>query len=90
MNDKNIKKQTSAKALDDVSLENVAGGYRVKTGFRDPSFHYLVLSDAERECLSKDLSWMEGLPDASNRTKRRKAMIKAQIACLERHGFTKD
>lgn len=85
MNDKNVKKQSSACVLDDNSLENVAGGYSIDTIFLSKD---LVLSDAEKECLSKDRSWMKNLLDASDLETYKKVKMKTQIACLERHGFT--
>lgn len=87
MSKNNIKKQHSAQALGEDSLENVSGGFSVITMPISNSPIGLRLSDAEKECLNKDLSWMKNLPNASTQEVYQQAKIKAQIACLKRHGF---
>lgn len=47
MNDKNIKKQSSAQALDDNALENVAGGWD-----QTPLRQYLILKPQEKAYLN--------------------------------------
>ena len=77
MKDKNIKKQHATQALGEDSLENVSGGFMISS---------LHLSDAEKECLNKDHSWMENLPPKSSPDYER-LRIRHQAWCLRRHGF---